>query len=161
MKIKNIIPALILLMASCSEKTLEIVPADRLSDATVWTDPATADLFLNDIYNSLNPGPFPTVFTNLPSEISNDPLDNFTDNTTYGPEAGPASANLFNSSSYGPANTLFNNQWRNMYANIRKCNLFLEKITPSNFDAATKKRMTAEARFLRAYYYKQLIDLYG
>jgi hypothetical protein len=161
MKIKNIFPALILLVVSCSEKNLEIVPADRLSDATVWTDPATANLFLNDIYNSLNAGPYPTVFTNLPSEISNDPLDNFTDNTTYGPEAGPASAVLFNSSSYGPANTLFNNQWRNMYANIRKCNLFLEKTTPSNFDANTKKRMIAEARFLRAYFYKQLIDLYG
>lgn len=145
---------------SCTKNSLEIVPTDRLSDATIWNSPSTANLFLNDIYNSLNAGPYPSVFTNVPSEVSNDPLDNFTDNSTYGPVAGPASAVLFDPGSYGAANTLFDNQWRNMYASIRKCNLFIEKITASNFDAATKKQMLAEARFLRAYYYKQLNDLY-
>lgn len=148
------------LLASCGKNDLEIMPTDRLSDATIWNSPATANLFLNDIYNSLNAGPYPTVFTNVPSEVSNDPLDNFTDNSTYGPVAGPASAVLFDPGSYGPANTLFNNQWKNMYANIRKCNLFIEKVTPSAFEANTKKQMIAEARFLRAYFYRQLNDLY-
>lgn len=148
-----------LTIVSC--ENLEIVPADRLSDATIWNDSRTADLFLNDIYFSLNAGPYPTVFTNLPSEISNDPLDNFTDNTTYGPDAGPASALLFNSDSYGPSNPLFSNQWRNMYANIRKCNLFIEKVTASNYTKSTKKSMLAQARFLRVYFYRQLIDLHG
>lgn len=140
---------------------LEITPSDRLSDAAIWTDASTANLFLNDIYFSLNAGPYPTVWTNLPSEISNDPLDNFTDNTTYGPEAGPPSAQLFNSGSYNPSNTLFNNQWKNMYASIRKCNLFFEKVQAANYAAATKTVMLAQARFLRAYFYKQLADLYG
>lgn len=146
-------------IVSC--ENLEITPSDRLSDAAIWNDPITAELFLNDIYFSLNAGPYPTVWTNLPSEISNDPLDNFTDNTTYGPDAGPASALLFNSGSYGPSNPLFNNQWRNMYANIRKCNLFMEKVTASKFPKATKQSLMAQARFMRAYFYKQLVDLFG
>lgn len=145
---------------SCSKNNLEIEPTDRLSDAIVFSDPATANLFLNDMYNSLNAGPYPTVFTNVASEVSNEPLDNFTDNTTYGPGAGLPSMQLFDAGSYGAANTLFDNQWKNMYTNIRKCNLFIEKITPSDFDEATKKQMIAEARFLRAYFYKQLNDLY-
>lgn len=152
--------SLFILSVSCNKDTLEIAPTDRLSDGTVFNTPSTANLFLNDIYNSLNAGPYPTVFTNVPSEVSNDPLDNFTDNTTYGPNAGPASALLFDPGSYGPANTLFNNQWKNMYTNIRKCNLFIEKISASGFDAAVKKEMIAEGRFLRAYFYKQLNDLY-
>ena len=146
-------------LAACED--LEITPSDRLSDASIWTDARTAQLFLNDIYFSLNAGPYPTVWTNLPSEISNDPLDNFTDNATYGPDAGPASALLFNSGSYNPSNTLFNNQWKNMYASIRKCNLFFEKVQASDYPKATKTVMLAQVRFMRAYFYKQLVDLYG
>lgn len=143
---------------SCTE--LEISPKDRLSDESVWSNPETADLFLNDIYNSLNAGPYPSVWTNLPSEISNDPLDNFTDNTTYGPTGTP-SYSLFDNGSYGPSNPLFNNQWRKMYQNIRQCNLFIEKVTASDFNDETKKGFVAQARFLRAYFYRQLIDLHG
>lgn len=159
MKPYLLIFSIFFLFISCEE--LELVPSDRLSDATVWDKTETADLFLNDIYNSLNAGPYPSVWTNLPSEISNDPLDNYTDNSTYGPEAGIPSAQLFNNGSYGPSNPLFSNQWRNMYANIRKCNLFIEKITETGFDDATKNGMIAQARFLRAYFYRQLIDLHG
>lgn len=159
MKYKLIILLTILTLAACED--LEITPSDRLSDASIWTDARTAELFLNDIYFSLNAGPYPTVWTNLPSEISNDPLDNFTDNATYGPDAGPASALLFNSGSYNPSNTLFNNQWKNMYASIRKCNLFFEKVQASKYPKATKTIMLAQARFMRAYFYKQLVDLYG
>ncbi|HEX2976573.1 MAG TPA: RagB/SusD family nutrient uptake outer membrane protein [Bacteroidales bacterium] len=148
-----------LTLSACED--LEITPSDRLSDASIWNDSRTADLFLNDIFYNLNAGPYPTVWTNLPSEISNDPLDNFTDNATYGPDAGPASALLFNSGSYNPSNTLFNNQWKNMYASIRKCNLFIERVEASHYAKATKTTMLAQARFLRAYFYKQLIDLYG
>ncbi|MDD4631667.1 MAG: RagB/SusD family nutrient uptake outer membrane protein [Proteiniphilum sp.] len=151
-----IIPSVIFL--SCTE--LEISPKDRLSDESVWSNPETADLFLNDIYNSLNAGPYPSVWTNLPSEISNDPLDNFTDNTTYGPTGTP-SYSLFDNGSYGPSNPLFNNQWRKMYQNIRQCNLFIEKVTASDFNDETKKGFVAQARFLRAYFYRQLIDLHG
>jgi len=129
------------ILVSC--ENLEIIPSDRLSDASIWTDEKTASLFLNEIYFTVNAGPYPTVWTNLPSEVSNDPLDNFTDNTTYGPDAGPASALLFNSGSYNPSNTLFNNQWKNMYAAIRKCNLFIEKVTAAKYSKESKKAMMA------------------
>ena len=161
MKYIVIVSSFLFLMTACSEKDLEITPTDKLSDATVWTDSASASFFLNDVYNALNAGPYPSVFTAVPSEISNDPLDNFTDNTTYGPSSGLASAALFDNSSYGPLNTCFDLQWKNMYANIRKCNLFIEKVTAAPFADNTKKTMLAECRFLRAYYYRQLMDLYG
>lgn len=143
---------------SCEK--LDIIPSDRLSDAAIWTDPITANLFLNDIYSSLNAGPWVTVYLNVPSQLSSIPLDNFTDNTLYGPGTG-VDATLFNSNSYGPANPLFNNQWKNMYANIRKCNLFFEKVSASTYPSNTKKVLIAQARFLRVYFYRQLIDLHG
>ena len=158
---KNYLLIFFISLTFISCENLEIVPSDRLSDAAIWTSPITANLFLNDIYYSLNAGPYVNTYLNLPSELSNDPLDNFTDNTTYGPDAGPASKVYQNNDSYSPTSALFLNQWKNMYANIRKCNLFMSKVSASTFPAATKKSMNAQARFLRAYFYKQLVDLHG
>jgi len=52
--------------------------------------------------------------------------------------------------------------WNSMYRNIRACNLFFEKIDEVPFaDATAKENMIAEVTFLRAYFYHQLISLYG
>lgn len=161
MKKYLILFAVLAVFASCTKNTLEITPSNELSDATVWNSPATATLFFNDIYNQLNAGPWGSNSNHLPSEISNDPLECYTDNATYGPGPGNESYLLFDNDSYGPSNDLFGPQWANMYADIRKCNLAIQKVTASNFPDATKKSMIAQARFLRAYFYKQLIDLYG
>ncbi|HTF30682.1 MAG TPA: RagB/SusD family nutrient uptake outer membrane protein [Flavitalea sp.] len=161
MKFCLIIFSTLIVFASCSKNELEITPTDKLSDATVWEDSATANLFLNDIYFSLNAGPFPNVFTALPSEISNDPLDDFTDNTTYGPSSGLASAQYLDNGSNNPTTSMFQDTWTKMYANIRKCNLFIQKVTGTDFPDGTKNRMIAQARFLRVHFYRTLIDLYG
>lgn len=150
-----------LFLISCKDSLLDIVPKDQLTDITAWQSPENAGLFLNDIYNSLNPGPVSTVFTNLPSEISNDPLDNFSDNSVSGNLAGIPSYQSFTLGTYSPSIPIFNNHWSNMYANIRKCNILIEKVGASNFAETPKKSLIAQAKFLRAYYYKWLIDLYG
>lgn len=152
---------LVLFTMSCNDDMLNITPTDQLTDETVWNDPETATLFLYDIYDNLNPGPWPSIWTNRPSQVSNDPLDNYSDNSMPGPIAGITSEQLFATGSYDPSNRLFNDQWRNMYANIRKANLFIEKVTASDFDEDYKNKTIAQARFLRGYFYKQLIDLYG
>jgi len=156
-----IIGLLCLTTAACNDKGLDVTPTGFLSDASVFDTPADANLFLNDIYNSLNPGPWSSVFTLLPTEISNDPLDNFTDNSVSGPLASIPSYQKFANGSYGPTVPIFDNQWKNMYANIRKCNLFITKVTATTFDVATKNSLIAQARFLRCYFYKSLIDIYG
>jgi hypothetical protein len=146
---------------SACDSRLDITPTDQLTDATVWSSPSNANLFLNDIYNSLNPGPQSTVFVNLPSEISDDPLDNFSDNSVSGPIAGIPSYENFAQGSYGPSTPIFTPHWGNMYADIRKCNVFIENVSKSDFEDGTKKSMLAQARFLRAYFYKSLVDIYG
>src|SRR5690554_3084093 len=146
---------------SCNDELLEVQPSDQLSDAVVFDSPETANLFLNDIYNNLNAGPIGSSWLNLPTQIGNDPLADYTDNAIYGAVGGTPSYQLFDNSSYGPSTPLFRETWRRMYANIRKCNLFIEKITASGIEEDAKKGMIAEARFLRAYFYKTLIDLYG
>lgn len=45
-----------MLLYSCSDELLDIEPKDQLTDIFVWSSPENANLFLNDIYNNLNPG---------------------------------------------------------------------------------------------------------
>lgn len=150
-----------LFLFACNDEALDIEPTDQLTNASVWRSPDNAGLFLNDIYNSLNPGPISSVWTNLPSEISNDPLDNYSDNSVSGPLAGIPSYQNFAQGSYGPSTPIFNNYWQEMYANIRKCNVLIKQVSEAEFDEESKKSLIAQGRFLRAYYYKSLMDLYG
>lgn len=52
--------------------------------------------------------------------------------------------------------------WADRYAGVYRANLLLEKIEGIPFeDQALKTRYIAEARFLRAYFYYQLVQFYG
>lgn len=152
--------SLIFLLLAC-ERSVEVEPSDQLTDEDVWRTPENAGLFLNDIYNNLNPGPWPELWTNVPMLVGNDPLDNYTDNSLSGNIAGIPSYQLFAAGTYDPSNPIFDPHWGTMYENIRKCNLFLDRVAEAGFDEAITESMLAQARFLRAYYYKSLVDLYG
>ncbi|MGG7666831.1 RagB/SusD family nutrient uptake outer membrane protein [Dyadobacter sp. BHUBP1] len=130
---------------ACS-KFLDVTPTDQISDDGVWTDTKTADLFLNNVYSGL-PGPFNTF----------DPTENFTDNAMNGVNGQPSRV-LYANSVYTASNTPHN--W-SQYANIRRANLFIEKVTASNLPDSWKKVRLAEARFLRAYYYHLLWTYHG
>ncbi len=63
-----------------------------------------------------------------------------------------------------PNNIHLNADWTAKYMGIYRCNLVLERvpdIEADEIDAALKARILAEARFLRAYYYFELVTMYG
>lgn len=143
-----------LALSSCnSSDFLEVTPKDQLTDATVWTDPASVDMFLNDIYGSLpNVGYDP------------DRAENLSDNNN-----GKAAWATFN---YGLSNSVLpssNNwmlydywNWDANYKKIRKCNVFIKHVKETqSLSADYKKQRLAEARFLRAFYYHVLLMGYG
>lgn len=133
-----------ILLSSC-KRYLEVLPKQQVSDATLWSTSDNADLFLNNIYAAI-----PTL------DVS-DPWENFSDNSLNG-QAGRVSTNIYGPGIYTPANTP--NKW-GQYANIRKCNLFIEKVTASSLPDDWKKLRLAEARFLRAYFYSLLWTYHG
>jgi len=146
----------LLAVASCKkslDETLDITPHDRLTDASVWTDKGTADLFLNDIYGQLPDG-----------NNWYDPFDNWSDNSICG-FAWPNSRNLAQQANYTPSTLSFDGSytlaWNTMFSDIRKCNVFIKNVTASSLDDDFKKQRTAEARFLRAYFYHLLWMGYG
>jgi hypothetical protein len=51
--------------------------------------------------------------------------------------------------------------WQQHYAGIKKANIAIDTIPNIKFDATLNKRLVAEAKFLRALYYFNLVRLYG
>lgn len=165
MRIHNIIKTVCLagslaLLSAC-EDWLEIEPKDRFGDTTVWGSEENADMFLNDIYNQL---------PHLNNETQN--LDQYSDNSYVGAEWMNSRTTIYTGAlsptswipgpwdmwKWGRQN---NDDAKGQYERIRSCNLFITKVTESDFSAEYKKERLAEVRFLRAWFYHYLWMAYG
>ena len=58
-------------------------------------------------------------------------------------------------------NPYVNGAWTNAYTGIARANGVLTALAASNFDATVTNRFRSEVRFLRAFFYYSLMDLYG
>ncbi len=163
-KIINIFLACItLLSASCKKDVLDKVPLDIISDEVVWKDAALVDAYLTQCYAETY------VFCNVST-------DNSWDNLWTG-DAGPApmwinevsdesrTAWMSQTYSYKFGNLKINGGllewWENAYKVIRKLNEFIQRVPSSPLDDDIKKQRTAEAKFLRAYNYFEMVKRYG
>ena len=51
--------------------------------------------------------------------------------------------------------------WALLYDGITRCNLVLSKVPPIVMETALQARILAEAKFLRSYYYFELVNIFG
>ncbi len=151
-----VLALLIMTTYSCKkslDESLDITPHDRLTDNAVFSDANTADVFLNDIYGQLPDG------NNM-----YDPFDNWSDNSICG-FSWPTSRTIGQRANYTASTLSFGDGlpygWSQNYTNIRKTNLFINKITSSDLRDDYKKKRIAEVRFLRAFFYHQVWMAYG
>ena len=155
-KIKLITPMImILFITGCNDDFLDLKPLDAVSEASVWEDLNLIDLYVNDRYNELPHG-FPQWtgglrLTGITDESYHMQEARFLDKYTQGGLTS-GSLNMY----------YFNGFWSDAYSAIRNNNIFLENI--SSFTGGEEdriKQLTAEIRFLRAYFYTELISRYG
>src|SRR5690606_7219258 len=175
---KNITPLVLflsLLFTSC-EDVLDKEPLDLITDATVWEDPNLIEAFLTTQYS------LSTVMVNeAPKYISDwgagSPIDGSWDieNSVHG--YGPLIINNFADEGKGGWDIGGNGVgfkagrmdihsnplpwWESAYYIIRNLNIFIEKVPNSPLDAEQMSYKIAEAKFLRAYNYFQLVKRYG
>ena len=68
----------------------------------------------------------------------------------------------FESNSQNGTESVLLNIWSQAYAGIYRCNIFLERIEGITFDdPELKERMIAEAKFLRGFFYFDLVRVFG
>ncbi len=73
---------------------------------------------------------------------------------------GNSDINVY-SSGYTPSTGVINNNWRNVYTFVNACNGVIQYAPNVELADATKKRMVAEAKFLRANYYFIAVQFWG
>lgn len=159
MIMKNIIKSGLVLavitvsLISCDKRGFLAPPpiTNALDKEKTFTDPINSDRFLANCYGGLTGG-----------------LDDFGNGQNYAlisdeAEAGPTylGTNGVNFGSVDAANNL-DNAYSGLYVNIRRTNVLLSSRELMNaFDQNLKNRFVAEAQFLRAFYYSELIKRYA
>jgi len=143
-----------IIFASC-KKDLDQVPISVATTVTFYQQPSDFIQAVNAAYNSLRA--VPDQMLQL-SEIRSDNI--YPTNNDVGRDHDPISNFL---PGIAP-NTYVEGAWNNDFSGIFKANTVIEQIVknPTTVGtAALATRLTAEARFLRAFFYFDLIKYYG
>lgn len=142
----------------CNDDFLDVKPLDKYSDAAVWEDPVLVQSYVNNIYMGI-PYPFTTLMLSSCVDESMAVWDWESSLVTQS-QLSPSYLAIFDNGFW--TGSLRYMTWNNMYRNVRACNLFFEKIEDVEFpDPAVKEDLIGQVTFLRAYFYHQLVALYG
>ncbi|MBQ6576217.1 MAG: RagB/SusD family nutrient uptake outer membrane protein [Bacteroidales bacterium] len=151
MKSKAILYSMIicLLFASC-EEWLNVNPTDKYSKDTFWTTAVNANAGLMGCYNALYPWRFMMSFET--DMLTSNAVAYNEANGTRGMARGQALSTC----------ELVSNSWKRCYAGIGRVNTLIDNIgNVDELSDADKATMTAEAKFLRAFFYGNLVHRFG
>jgi len=124
-----------------------------LSDAAVFADPKLTQAFLNDMYRGMGHGLYEIMLASVSDET------HFIHDYHTSEIVTSIITSSYRAALDDPRFSHFN--WSSNFSRIRQTNIFLSHIDATTFDAAWKQRMKGEAYFLRAYFYHNLMRMYG
>lgn len=144
-----------LIISGC-KKYLEVgPPEDQLSSAVVFKDDKTAIAATVGLYSSMNAfnSSFANYLINFMPAMSADEF--------YYSLSSPA-FDEFKNNNLTPSNSYIGNFWNPVYSYIYQTNALTEGLEKSvDVSAGVKKQLLGEAAFLRAFYYFNLVNIFG
>lgn len=143
MRYKFFLVTIVIAFSGCLKNVLDRKPLNRISDADVWYSATLAELYLVPVYDAL-----PIGFDRGGSVYES----NMTDEASQ-PYAGVTIVN-----NYGNLALAVNTS---AYVSVRRVNYYLQMIGTGSLTQEQQKALSAEARFLRAYFYFDLVKKYG
>ncbi|MBC8173847.1 MAG: RagB/SusD family nutrient uptake outer membrane protein [Chitinophagales bacterium] len=155
--LKFSIPAILIIsltISSCKKEFLEVSPQGALTEALFPQTEADAFLAMNAVYGSQHnwsywSGGFPI-------------LDIMSDDSRKGSTSGDAARlNLVDNFTFTPTLTDIFPWYSALYQSVKSANVVIERIPPIEMDETLKTRYIAEARFLRAMFYFNLVRAWG
>jgi hypothetical protein len=139
---------------SCNNDFLNPTPEDRLPNEAVWKEPLLVESFVNDMYRGLNHGIRELMLGSLADESHF--IHNYASTQVVQSDLTPGDIGSFSRGDFDEF------RWDVLYSRIRQINLFFENIENVPFeDPDWKSRMIGEVHFLNAYFYHNLVRLYG
>ncbi len=153
MKKLYILLTIIVATFSSCEKYLDRDPLDSPSDETFLQNESEFEMAITGCYNSLWHHPV----DNLPFMVT---LESASD---IGWDRNGSALQSLGKGVTNSDNSYTGGFWSSFYRGIGRCNYVIEKGAPlaNKMDQAKFNRLMAEARFLRAYYYSIINELFG
>jgi hypothetical protein len=151
--------ALSLALVSGCKDFLDVPPQGQLSEAAIRNDPAAAQRLVDGVYNAMYLGGFGPDTHGLQfvilTDIASDDSDKGSTPNDYG------DALTIDNFTLTPTNGTVNNAWNGYYQAIGRANQALDKIPLSSAPDVVKNNQLAQVRFLRGYFYFNLVRLFG
>jgi hypothetical protein len=162
---KKLITILILVSAfglySCQKKDLlDPKPNTSLNEATTFSDSARTVDFLFGTYAEISFAFGYRRYT-YSSNISCGTAEGCDESVSRLSGATQPFVPLFNGTLNSQQTEPYTWVWTKCWNNIRRANVFIEKVQGSPLSAGMKAMTTAEARFLRSWYYATLLKNFG
>ncbi|HCY90014.1 MAG TPA: RagB/SusD family nutrient uptake outer membrane protein [Chitinophagaceae bacterium] len=142
-------------LPGCKKTFLDVEPIGQQQSADFFANAADADKAITSCYGHLNQW-FVAGFAHLAiTSISSDDAER-------GSVPGDASfLDEFDNFTFSPTQFIINDYWRGQYNGINLCNQSIDNIPGIDMDPVVKARYIAEAKFIRAYHYFNLVRAFG
>lgn len=142
-------------LSSCKQ-LLDQSPNDKISSGTMWTSESLVDQGVIGVYYSLQ-RPIPS--TGVVGEAVNMGYYGF---DAFGMTGqGEYNLNGLFASSVTPSNSTFTFVWKWLYDGVHRANDAIIHIPDAPMQEDKKKRLVAECKVLRAFFYMRLNELFG
>ena len=153
-KLIRTLTVLVVLTGTNCSNFLEENLQGTFSSATFYKTESDALLALTGVYNQ-------TAFVSTNNELWVFG-DVASDDAIKGGASGDISdINYVDNFTYSRSNTILENMWKFYYEGVTRANYLLYYGAGINMDAKVKSRIMGEAKFLRAYFYFNLVNIYG
>ncbi len=136
-------------LMSCSNDFLDQKPLGDISDIDVFNNDQLLESYVNGNYRAFKFFQFGAFHKD---GISDDAVNNAFVAYNRG---------LITPDFYGEEGGVLQDAWNHNYKSIRNTNIFFDRIEDSNASPELVKRLTGEMRFIRAWCYFDLINLFG
>lgn len=157
MKVLRFLLPLAVFATSCNDDFLNLEPLNQIPSTAVFEDPNLAQAYLNTILGRLPAGQYNSPGGGYGESYL---LASITDEARA--KSGWIPANqVIRTGNIQPNNLGGLNIWNEAYAAIRLANEFLASVEASALPATFKASASAQARFVRAWFYFDLVRRYG
>ena len=135
---------------------LETPPQGQIGEAAVRNDPAAAQNLVTGVYNIMWEGGMHGFDYVGMTNIASDDADKGSS-----PADGANSYGTFDNLNMTPGVGNINNVWSTYFRAVARANQALALIPLSSADQTTRNQLEGEVRFLRAYFYFNLVRFFG
>lgn len=165
---KNIQKLLLLLtffsfaVIGCKKSFLDVSPQGLLTDEAAANDPNIARKLVTGVYNKLYQGGFDDDVHGILFCMAGDVASDDADKGSTALDQAPEAVGFDNFTSDLNANNFYVARlWAGHYKGIAAANGALDVLSRSTFDRVTTRTLIGEVKFLRAYFYFNLVRLFG